>query len=308
MIHSLIRELGLLIPPIRRLAESRRALLDELAEAEARTRAQATHYQLVVKGTYHAMLSAMAEEVLISVTFNGVPLRLPAGTLVTMSHCIHANESAELIVNVETAHLAWMMDHLGPGGTFLDVGAATGATAIPVANRFGHPVKVIAYEPARRARGLLMRTLDANGITGIDVRAVAVSNAAGIATFREYAPDPTGGVPWRPEASSLLTEKLSGLATDQDIVTTVVTLDSDALPDLGAGPIVIKIDVEGFELLVLRGATRLLRERRPFLSIDIHQDPFRMDGTTTGSDVESFLEGFGYRFTTLGHVLLCEPS
>jgi FkbM family methyltransferase len=176
-----------------------------------------------------------------------------------------------------------------------------------VASRFGDAVKIIAYEPARRARRLLAQTLDVNHIKGIDVRAFAVSDQEGSATFREYLPDPHGTTPWRPEASSLVTEKLSGLPTDEDIQVPIVTLDSDALSACTAGPVVVKIDVEGFELSVLKGATRLLADRRPFLSIDIHQDPFRMDGSTTGPDVEAFLSPFGYRFTALGHVLLCEP-
>jgi FkbM family methyltransferase len=307
MTHPIIRRATPIIPAFWRIGETRRAVDVTEKPVEERIEALESHYQRLVRASYHAILSAMAPEVLITVSLNGVPLRIPAGTLVTMSHCIHTNESAELLVVVEAAHLAWMIDHLRPGGTFLDVGAATGATTLPVASRFGDKVKIVAYEPARRARRLLSQTLEANHIEGIDVRAVAVSDQEGSAAFREYLPDSDGQTPWRPETSSLVTEKLSGRPTDEDIVVPMVTLDSDALSACTSGPIVVKIDVEGFELFVLKGATRLLADRRPFLSIDIHQDPFRMDGTTTGPDVEAFLNRFGYRFATIGHVLLCEP-
>jgi FkbM family methyltransferase len=310
----LARRLAARIPAIRRLVDSRRMLQQRvielqqnLMEPERRQRALEEHYQYLIRLNFHALLSAIPHDVLIGVVFNGISLRLPAGTLLTMSHCIHTNEARELTVLVETAHLAWMIDHLAPGGTFLDVGAATGATSIPIACEFRQTVKIIAYEPARRALRLLRQTIEANGIAGIDIRELAVSDAEGTALFREFMPDEEGTTPWRPEASSLVTEKLSGLAGDQDIEATVVTLDANALPECAPGPIVVKIDVEGFEVPVLRGAKRLLRERRPFLSIDIHRDPFRMDGTMTGPEVERFLGEFGYRFTMLGHVLLCEP-
>ena len=49
---------------------------------------------------------------------------------------------------IETALLNWMMDRLSPGGTFLDIGASAGATALPTAHRFGPGLRVIANEPA----------------------------------------------------------------------------------------------------------------------------------------------------------------
>jgi hypothetical protein len=84
----------------------------------------------------------------------------------------------------------------------------------------------------------------------------------------------------------------------------VVTLDDDALQHCSK-PLVVKIDVEGFEAHVLRGAHRLIRDCRPYLSIDIHTDPFGDGLATTEAAVIELLPG--YRCERLAHVLLCSP-
>ena len=64
------------------------------------------------------------------------------------------------------------------------------------------------------------------------------------------------------------------------------TLDSYALQNIGF----IKIDVEGHELAVLRGATGLIEASHPAFLIEA-QDLHRADAVTS---ITSFLEGFGY--------------
>ena len=52
-------------------------------------------------------------------------------------------------------------------------------------------------------------------------------------------------------------------------------------------PDVMKIDVEGAEPLLLRGAAGLLRERRPKLVVELH-------GAAVAREVITLLDGFGY--------------
>jgi hypothetical protein len=58
----------------------------------------------------------------------------------------------------------------------------------------------------------------------------------------------------------------------------------------------------------LRGARRLISEFRPWLSIDIHADPFGDGSQTTERSVQAILGENRYEFSKLGHVLLCTPS
>jgi FkbM family methyltransferase len=234
-------------------------------------------------------------------SLNGYPLWLPRDTLRTMVHCAHWEADGRLSLWVEIDHLAWMMQHLAPGGTFLDVGTSTGATTLPIAVR--GDTTIIAYEPAAAARALLTETLTYNELGGVTIRPVAVSDAPGELEFREYEPDSTGVTPWQPEASSLAAPNMSA-APHRTYRVPVVTLDDDALPQCH-GTVVIKIDVEGFEVPVLRGARRLLQAFRPYLSIDIHVDPWGDGIATTEAAVVALLTD--HRCERMGHVLVCLP-
>ena len=317
MIPAPLRRLALHLPPLRRLVESRDAALLELealraaagggsggAELEA-LRAELGTRQ---RATLDALLGAARPGSFFRTTLNGAPLDLPVETLRTMVHCIHVKPDRSLDLLVETAHLTWMQERLAPGGTFLDVGAATGATALPTAHRFGQGVRIIAYEPATAARALLEATLARNAIATVEVRPFAVSDAEGEANFREYLPDETGNTPWTPEASSLMATRMPELPS-HEVRVRLVTLDQQMAEAGGfTGPVVAKIDVEGFEAFVLRGAQQLIARHRPAFAIDIHGDPFGIGAATTEPAVRALLEPSGYVCRMQGHVLLCSPG
>jgi FkbM family methyltransferase len=60
----------------------------------------------------------------------------------------------------------------------------------------------------------------------------------------------------------------------------------------GDTPDMIKIDVEGAELLVLRGAERLLSEIRPYLVVGLH--PYWLPESQTSTDIFDLLKAFRY--------------
>lgn len=289
---QIARRLAAKLPPIQRLLDERDA-------------ARATH-----NGARTALiggvLRASAPGTYFRTILNDVDVWLPRDTLRTMVHCVHLRpEDNALMLYVENTHLNWMMQRLHGGGTFLDVGAATGATTLPVAIRLRTAVPVIAYEPARRSRQLLTDTLARNEVRGVEVRAVAVSDTQGQADFCEMPFDDTDAAPYLPETSSLSAPYVAKAATATYTVQ-VTTLDDEVATRLLAEPVVVKIDVEGFEVHVLRGAPKFIERHRPHLSIDIHGAPFG-SGETTEADCRTFLSRWGYTFENMGHVLLCSP-
>lgn len=326
MVHALIRRMALLAPPVRRLVQSRDALLverDALIEAASRSEAEVatpvsapplsesslSESPVSTRGVLGAALNAATPGSFLSVSLNGASLDVPVETLRTMVHCIHIDAAGQLQVWVETEHLRWMMARLRPGATFLDVGAATGATTLPIAAQFGPAVRILAFEPASAARALLHATLERNHLDHVEVRPVAVSDQAGIAEFLEYLPDETGQTPWMPETSTLAVGAAQDLPSHL-LQVEVVTLDAVmAAESRREGGMVVKIDVEGFESHVLRGAAATLRDVRPHLAIDIHVDPEGDGQRTTEDEVRALLAPHGYRFRREAHVLLCEsPS
>src|SRR5271166_4820596 len=291
----LLRHTALRILGVRRLVNDRDIAVAALGNSEvelaaARAELAATQAELASarvelrKRTRFALdtfLAAARPGSFFSVAFNGAALDLPVETLRTIVHCTHLIPDQTLEIWVETAHLNWMLERLAPGGTFLDIGASTGATTLPTVKHFANgEVTMVAFEPASAARGLLEATLERNSIACVDVRPFAVSDVAGEATFREYLPDETGNTPWLPEASSLVATRMASQPS-RDIAVPVVTLDDQMEHANGfSAPVVVKIDVEGFEAFVLRGASKLIACHRPSFAIDIHVDPFG-DGVAT---------------------------
>ena len=73
---------------------------------------------------------------------------------------------------------------------------------------------------------------------------------------------------------------------------TTVDREVDAL---GLVPDVMKIDVEGYEFEVLRGAQGLLRSRKPVLCLELHLDLLERRGIPPAELVAS-LQSHGYHF------------
>jgi hypothetical protein len=67
----------------------------------------------------------------------------------------------------------------------------------------------------------------------------------------------------------------------------VPTITLDSLLDYFAAPRLVKIDVEGAEAIVLRGANRLLSECRPLIYIEVCDEPL--------DEVTSVLRRYDYR-------------
>jgi FkbM family methyltransferase len=135
----------------------------------------------------------------------------------------------------------------------------------------------------------------------------AVSNSVCETTFSEYDVDETGECPFLTEASALDSPMIEDQRRPTKYKVEVTTLDA-FFSERGFphSPVVIKIDVEGFEAHVLEGSPSLIESTRPWLSIDIHKDPFG-DGTTEAK-VRALLGCHGYEFQNMAHVLLAAPA
>lgn len=153
----------------------------------------------------------------------------------------------------ETTH--FIFDTLAErGGVYLDVGASTGWFAIPAALR-GHDV--IALEPNVRVYFRLKENGDLNGVPWdrLRIMPMAASAEAGRAVFYHNPDVPltSGGSIERPTCSRPLREEVD-----------TVPLDSLTTQPVG----LIKIDVEGHELGVLAGASRIINSDRPHLVLE----------------------------------------
>jgi FkbM family methyltransferase len=159
---------------------------------------------------------------------------------------------------------------LRSGGLFVDVGANVGTYAIWAAEL---GAEVIALEPAADTFSLLEENIALNGYPVSAVQAAA-GDHCGWARF-------TAGL-----------DAGNSLSSGGPVVTKLVTVDSL----IGSRPVTgMKVDVEGFEIDVLRGAARALAERRiGLIQIEWNQ----MSTFAVGADrqpIAELLVGHGYR-------------
>jgi len=253
-----------------------------------------------------AFLAAFDDEAFCRVRFNDSEAFIPAGSLVMMYHCLHLGDDSRFTVLVETEHLRWMIGQLKPGSIFLDVGSSIGEMTIPVALQ-RHDVSIYAFEPAKRARRLLLATLRRNEITSVRVMPAAISNRTGVIPFLERDIDPSLACPWLPEASAIAQPAADTPAGARIHEVAALTLDEFARRNgIRGRHLVVKIDIEGFEIEALEGAQDFLRENVVDLAIDIHKRPGGEELTEAGC--RELLSPHGYRFENMGHVLLCKSG
>ncbi len=150
-----------------------------------------------------------------------------------------------------------------PGAQVWDVGANVGLFAFAAAYLAGEKGGVRAVEPDPFLASLLRRSA-ANqpaGRAAVEVIEAAATTTAGTVEFqiaeRGRAANHLAAV----EGSS----QAGGVRTTRKV--TAVTLDG--LLETGPAPDVLKIDVEGAELLALRGATKLLTDVRPRIFCEV---------------------------------------
>ena len=141
--------------------------------------------------------------------------------------------------------VAWLKRHLGPDDVFWDVGANVGAITLVAAKSCR---RVFAFEPEPAARARLEEHVAANGLRNVTIVPFALSSTEGVARFVLGPPSNSG-----------MHSLVRGAAGAQSIE--VRTATADCLVDAGTvdPPSVLKVDVEGAELMVFQGAGALLR-------------------------------------------------
>ncbi len=143
-----------------------------------------------------------------------------------------------------------------------DVGANIGAFSVPLSKLVGPRGTVVCFEPLRHLSQILSANLALNELTNAHVQNVAVGGVTGKVPIPLLNYEEMGNY----GAYSLLEQQEWTRIRHETVP--LVTLD-DFLPFVGnVCPRLIKIDVEGMELDVLKGAATLLQSCSPVLHIE----------------------------------------
>ncbi|MEO0983582.1 MAG: FkbM family methyltransferase [Pseudomonadota bacterium] len=140
---------------------------------------------------------------------------------------------------------------LAKGGVAVDVGANKGVYTYFLSRLCD---RVVAFEPNPRLAG----TIGAYGLKNVEIRTKALSDVEGDATL--HIPLSRAG---RLQNNIASLEHADG--DSEAVAVPVSSLDAERLTDVSF----VKIDVEGHELSVLRGAEQTLRRDRPTLLVEV---------------------------------------
>jgi FkbM family methyltransferase len=141
---------------------------------------------------------------------------------------------------------------IAPGTAAVDVGANLGIHSLVLASCVGKQGRVYAYEPNSALRERFIENMTLNAVQNVVFRGSGAGSSDGTSRFSPPKNQFYIGLGKFDPCGSIETE--------------MVTLDSDLR---GAGPIsLIKVDVEGMEMEVVRGARSLIADHRPALVLE----------------------------------------
>jgi FkbM family methyltransferase len=175
---------------------------------------------------------------------------------------------------------------LKPGDTAVDAGAHIGFFTVQMAAAVGPAGKVYAFEPLDANADLLERTTRENDFDGrVVFQRAAVGASSGTATLTFPAETLNSG------GAYLLRAGTAPLAGNKTRSVPQVALDGVRVQR----PVrLIKMDVEGAEPLVIRGAVRLLTEDRPVILSEIHPTQLERASGVTADQFLAELDALGY--------------
>ena len=179
-------------------------------------------------------------------------------------------------------------DHLPPGGTFIDVGAHIGLHSLIAASKVGRGGKVISIEPNPDTLRELRRNVELSNAAQISIQPVACSD-------RESTLDLFAGSLANTGMSSLSKKTADAQGeSGRQFRVRARPLD-DIVEETGITRVdAMKIDVEGAELYVLKGAIHTIRRFHPFLVMEVKEDQLAAMRTTKTA-VLSVLKDLGYQ-------------
>jgi FkbM family methyltransferase len=180
-------------------------------------------------------------------------------------HRMHLSWQADTgwVLGVYEPHVVQALERfLKRGDCCMDVGANLGYFTSVMSNLVGEEGEVIAFEPLPANIKVLEENIALEGLTNVRIEAKAVGDSIGTASLLiQGDTDFTG--------TASLAEVYDWGGERTNVSVQVVTLDS-YVAGLRKAPSLLKMDVEGAELMALQGANTLLSTRRPILLIEIH--------------------------------------
>lgn len=170
----------------------------------------------------------------------------------------------------------WIKFAIEPGSVVLDIGAFIGTHTLAFSRFVGNSGRVLSFEPQTNSFATLARNVESNELQNVEIfnvgvsdscRSIVLNNQRG-GNIRNY-----GGL------KLLFDSNLSSTSVGIEIL----TIDTLNLPTLS----VVKIDVEGMELEVLKGGVETIRGLKPTIFVECND-------IQSGVKIKAFADELGY--------------
>jgi FkbM family methyltransferase len=203
--------------------------------------------------------------------------RIFSGPLRGMSFSMPRLERAAYALGTYERHVVdTIAAYVKTNAVAYDVGANAGYLTLVLAKLVGPQGKVFAFEPDPKNFKALESNLERNAMAQVTAVAKAVSSESGTVTFASYEYSLVGHIAG---------ENTPGDAKLHQVA--AISLDDFIFVENQPQPSFIKIDVEGAEEQVLRGATRVLQEVRPVILAEVRSG-------TTWQVVSELMKQYNY--------------
>jgi FkbM family methyltransferase len=172
---------------------------------------------------------------------------------------------ASVYINgVEPQKTKALLGVLRPGQIVFDIGANIGYYTLLASQQVGPSGRVLAFEPFPRNIAYLQRHVSLNHADNVTIVPVACAERGSLERFVMGTDCATGHLSSGPAARD-----------DQRTLIVATAAVDDIVRECGLIPDVMKVDVEGAEERVLRGAAKTLAEARPILLLGAHSAALR---------------------------------
>jgi FkbM family methyltransferase len=212
-------------------------------------------------------------------------------------HVMYEPETSALLTTV-----------LRDGDTFVDVGTHVGFFSSLAASLVGNEGRVVSFEPEARNFAHLNDHVALNRFANVERVNAAVGASEGQAEFWVNADNDGGHALW-----NVGDHPFNAMSREhqQRQTVSVTTLDKHFTKSTVTTPKLIKIDAEGSELSVLRGAQSLLRRRVPYVVCEINHFALERMGTNE-DELRAYMTSHGYETNVLhpetGEVITLRPD
>lgn len=183
--------------------------------------------------------------------------------------------------NYEPVHFEWLTKFMSDHSVFFDIGANVGWYSLHLAKHFPKSL-IVAFEPVPKTFKRLASNITSNALGNVRAVNIALNEKNEELVFY-VRPDMTGAASARniTENDKAIEVRCDGRRLD------------NYWQELGANPDIMKIDVEGGEIFVLRGGEKCLSESKPIVFCEMLRKWSDKFGYTP-NDTIRFMEGLGY--------------